>query len=222
MGPFASLTIGALFALTLTNIAWWRALRRVREAPRRAEAESRAARAELVTVRLSLMEAVRPHLGRNEGEPTSTRGLIERLSVAIHANRDEVPRLRSQLKSSSRRVAALQRQLAECRSTSEHPAIRQHLAEVSSERDGLREKVVDLTARVRASQQGNSDTLKAARWEIDRLRDQLRSANHALIALDTAPSEAPWITEDSLIQLDGDDEPTEPSHFSVGARPPVP
>ncbi len=213
MGPFVSLVVGALVALVLTNVVWFRAMQRVRVEPRRALAESRAARAELVSVRLALIEALRPNLARSESLPSSLQDMIDRLAIACRVALDEVHRLRSQLGASNRRLASLQREAARFRESSGDDDIHRHLAEVTQQRDDLADKVTDLSQRVKRSQPDNSSALRSARFEIERLREQLRSANQAIVAMETAPSELPWLEPSSVVEIELEDDPTEPSEY---------
>ena len=119
----------------------------------------------------------------------------------------------------TRRLAGLKRENAQKRQQNGMKEMHQHLAQVSSERDALQEKVTDLTVRVRRSNPTTQDALHAARQEIDRLREQLRAANRAITALDTGSDETgtddPRLT--TLVSVELEDHPTDPSREDLSA-----
>lgn len=220
MEPVLSVTIGAVLAVVITNAVWWRSLRKIVGSRQRVQltAELQRLKAQLVGQHLALVEAVRPVLAAKEGEPSTPSGIIERMVRGHRESQTETRQLRAQLGSATRRVAQLKREIAERRQTSGSDAIRKHLAHVSGERDALREKITDLTLRVRKANPTNHDALHAARQEVDQLRAQLRGANQAILALDVAPMGA--ALPPGLAGVDLEDEPTDPSEMDQ-SRPPV-
>ncbi|GEM_PF-3233128 len=222
MEPVFSVTIGAVFAVLLTNFVWYRTLQRVGGRRQRAAlvAEHQRLKAHLVGQHLALVEAVRPALAPKEAEPSTPTGLIERLVRAQRHSHKETRQLRAQLGSASRRVAQLKREVAELRQTSGSEAMRKHLAHVAGERDALREKIADLTHRVRKANPTTHDALHAARQEIDQLRAQLRGANHAIVAMGAAPMGPPSVPA-GHVRVDLEDEPTAPSELDASRLPVV-
>jgi DNA repair exonuclease SbcCD ATPase subunit len=227
MEPVLSVTIGAVLAIALTSFVWWRNTRALPADPNhiRHQSENQALKAELVGLRLALLEAVRPTLAAKEREPSTIPGLIDRLALAHRESRNENRQLRAQLGSATRRLAQLKTDLARMRQGGGDQAMREYLAQVSSERDALQEKVADLARRVRRANPTTRDALNAARAEIDRLRSHLRSANHAIAALDDAAVAAAAVAAPMPlapghhVQVDLDASPTEPSQDR--SRPPL-
>lgn len=222
MEPVLSVTIGAVFAVVLTNLVWWGSTRSLRRGgPNPAlQAELQGVKAQLVGHHLALVEAVRPVLSDRETTPTDTAALLARLVQAHRDGRTEGQQLRYQLGSATRRVAQVKRELAHLRQGAGTDAMREHLALVSSERDALQEKVSDLAQRVRRSNPTTLDSLNAARQEVNRLREQLQTANRAIATLDVAPMGPPRPLPDPQVRIDLEDDPTDTSQADQ-SRPPV-
>ncbi len=221
MEPVLSVTIGAVIAVILTNLVWYRTLRNVGGRQQRAElvGQLQGLKAQLVGQHLALVEAVRPVLAAREGEPSTPIGIIDRMVRGFRDQETENRQLRAQLSSASRRVAQLKRELAQHRQGDGTDAMRAHLAEVSGERDALRVKIADLTQRLKKANPTTHDALHAARQEIDQLRAQLRGANQAILALEVAPMGPPSLPH-GHVRVELEDEPTAPSRVDV-SRPPV-
>ncbi len=224
MEPVISVTVGGVLAVGITNLVWWRSLRKLGGRRERAHlmAELRSLKARLVGQHLALVEAVGPVLAAKEGTPSTPGRIISRMVRGHRDNQTEIRQLRSQLGNANRRVAKLKHDVAELRQSSGTDAMGKHLAHVAGERDALKENVADLTVRVRRGTPTTRDALHAARQEIERLRAQLRGANRAILALDVAPMSLPSqaLPTAVTVGVSLEDHPTDPGERNA-SRPPT-